>query len=199
MTKKLLAAMSLIMVAFILGRLSAQELQPTCDNCVASYVSAAEIQRYQQVSLSSGAIDQQVRSIDIGKSNTQVAYARRGALRERRNRVAEHDLVTEVYIVLSGSGTILTGPELINPIRRPSDNNAVMTLNGPGHNASDVRNGQVNQLQAGDVLVIPAGTGHEFTYIEDHISYLMVRVDPDKVVPLMNAADSQTYLASLGH
>jgi quercetin dioxygenase-like cupin family protein len=69
-----------------------------------------------------------------------------------------------------------------------------MTLNGPGHNAADVRNGVSHQLKAGDVFIIPAGTGHEFTRIPDHITYLMIRVDPDKVVPLMNADESAKYL-----
>jgi uncharacterized protein YjlB len=52
----------------------------------------------------------------------------------------------------------------------------------------------VHELTAGDVLVIPAGTGHQFTKIDDHITYLMIRVDPDKVVPLMSEADSRAYL-----
>jgi quercetin dioxygenase-like cupin family protein len=67
-------------------------------------------------------------------------------------------------------------------------------LNGPGHNAAAIRDGVEQELRAGDVLVIPAGTGHQFTKIDDHITYLMVRVDPDKVVPLMNEADSRRYL-----
>jgi len=45
------------------------------------------------------------------------------------------------------------------------------------------------------VFVIPAGTGHQFTKIDDHITYLMLRVDPDKVVPLMDEAASLAYLA----
>lgn len=69
-----------------------------------------------------------------------------------------------------------------------------MTLNGPGRNARDVRNAVINELKAGDMVVIPAGTGHEFTRIDDHITYIMVRVDPDKVVPLMSATQSNTYL-----
>ena len=44
------------------------------------------------------------------------------------------------------------------------------------------------------MLVIPAGTGHQFTQIDDHITYLMVRVDPGKVVPLMDEAASRAYL-----
>ena len=67
-------------------------------------------------------------------------------------------------------------------------------LNGPGHNATAIRNGTTHELSAGDVLVIPAGTGHQFTRIDDHIRYLMIRIDPDKVVPLKDAADSREYL-----
>jgi quercetin dioxygenase-like cupin family protein len=70
----------------------------------------------------------------------------------------------------------------------------VRLLNGPGANGTDTRNPAEHELQAGDVLVIPAGTGHQFTKIDDHITYLMIRVDPDKVVPLMSAAESRTYL-----
>jgi quercetin dioxygenase-like cupin family protein len=50
------------------------------------------------------------------------------------------------------------------------------------------------ELKPGDVLVIPAGTGHQFTKIDDHITYLMVRIDPDKVVPLMDESASRRYL-----
>ena len=52
-----------------------------------------------------------------------------------------------------------------------------------------------HQLKAGDVIVIPAGTGHWFTKIDDHISYLMIRVDPDKVTPLLNASEAKAALA----
>ena len=50
----------------------------------------------------------------------------------------------------------------------------------------------------GDVVVIPAGTGHWFTRIDDHISYLMVRIDPDKVTPHKTMADSAADLATDG-
>jgi mannose-6-phosphate isomerase-like protein (cupin superfamily) len=70
----------------------------------------------------------------------------------------------------------------------------VQFLNGPGRNAAEIRDSDIRELKAGDVLVIPAGTGHQFTKIDDHITYLMVRVDPDKVVPLMDATASRNYL-----
>ena len=43
--------------------------------------------------------------------------------------------------------------------------------------------------------MIPAGTGHLFTKIDDHIDYLMVRIDPDKVTPIRDEAASKAYLA----
>jgi mannose-6-phosphate isomerase-like protein (cupin superfamily) len=194
--RNLLLTVIAVMVAFVFGRLSAQDVQPSCDMCPTTHISKSEIDQYADLGRTDRRIDQQVRSIDIGKSNVQVAVAHRGRLAERAGRVAEHDLVTEVYYVLSGSGTVLTGPDLVNKQRRPADNRAVLYLNGPGHNAEDVRGGVVNELEAGDVFVIPAGTGHEFTRIDDHITYLMVRVDPDKVVPLMDEAASRAYLSA---
>lgn len=197
--KKTTAMMILMIpVVFVLGRLSAQEgILASCVMCSADHVPAEELARYERIGREQGLTDQQVRSIDIGKTNMQVALAHRGKLESRAGQVAEHDLVTEVYYVVSGGGTVLTGPDLVDPRRRPADNRAVMTLNGPGHNAADVRNGEVHELKPGDVLVIPAGTGHEFTRIDDHITYVMVRIDPDKVVPLMSAEDSVAYLAGL--
>jgi len=87
-----------------------------------------------------------------------------------------------------------TGPELVGRVPRPDDNFAVQFLNGPGANSDDIEDAETHQLEAGDVFVIPAGTGHQFTRIDDHITYLMIRVDPDKVVPLMDEAASRTYL-----
>ena len=195
MNKKIFPLLLLLPVVFLLGRLSAQEdVQPSCLMCAAEYLSLEEISKYMQVGRDKGITDQQLRSIDVGRAKVQIAVAHRGQIEQRIGRVAEHDLVTEVYYVLSGSGDIMTSPELIDSVRRADDNRAVMTLNGPDHNAADVRNGVSHQLKAGDVFIIPAGTGHEFTRIPDHITYLMIRVDPDKVVPLMNADESAKYL-----
>ena len=193
--RSIVFGVALISVAFLVGRFSAQDVQPSCVMCPATYVSAEEIREYEAVSKATGLTDQQIRSLDIGKTNLQVAVVHRGSLPAPRPRsVAEHDLVTETYYVLSGGGTVLTSPDLVDKVRRPPDHRAVMSLNGPGNNAAAVRNGMTHQLKQGDVFVIPAGTGHQFTRIDDHITYLMVRVDPDKVVPLMDAAASRAYL-----
>jgi mannose-6-phosphate isomerase-like protein (cupin superfamily) len=194
--RKLIALSLFVVIGFSLGRLSAQEVEPSCIMCAADYVPASEIAAYEAIGRAEGITDQQVRSLDIGGAQIQIALAHRGALAAPpANSVAEHDLVTEVYVVLSGAGTNVTSPELVDAVRRPADNRAVRLLNGPGQNAAGMRNPVTRELAAGDVFVIPAGTGHQFTRIDDHITYLMIRVDPDKVVPLMDAGDSAAYLA----
>jgi mannose-6-phosphate isomerase-like protein (cupin superfamily) len=191
----LCAAAVAVAVSFMIGRLSAQEFQPSCVLCPSTYIAADELAAYERIGRATRITDQQMRSIDIGKTNLQLALVHRGKLDAPAPRsVAEHDLVSEVYYVISGSGTNVTGPQMTGQERRPATDRAVRLLNGPGTNAQEIRNGATHELEQGDVLVIPAGTGHQFTKIDDHITYLMIRIDPDKVVPLMDEAASRTYL-----
>jgi mannose-6-phosphate isomerase-like protein (cupin superfamily) len=182
--------------AFVFGRLSAQEGVASCRMCPSTYLPRGEIAQYEALGRRQPSlIDQQMRALDIGKAQVEVALVHRTKLDAPAPRsVATHDQVSEVYYILSGSGTNRTGPDVVDAQRRPADDRAVRLLNGPGANATDIRNASEHELSAGDVLVIPAGTGHQFTKIDDHITYLMIRVDPDKVVPLMSEADSRAYL-----
>jgi hypothetical protein len=141
-------------------------------------------------------IDQQVRDVSIGKAHVAIGMVYRGKLdKPRPDSVAEHDLVSEVYHVISGSATLVLGPDIANRQRRPATERTVVEFNGPGNNGAEIRNGAAYDLKAGDVVVIPAGTGHWFTKIDDHINYLMIRIDPDKVTPLRDEAKSKEYLA----
>jgi len=168
----------------------------TCQGCPASYISNDELQAYLKRAVARNLIDQQVRSVDIGKSGVAVGMVHRGKLdAPQKDSVAEHDHVSEVYHIISGSATLMTGPDLVGAVPRPATNENVRLLNGPGSNASSIRNGVTHQLKAGDAIIIPAGTGHLFTRIDDHIDYLMIRVDPDKVVPWKDEAASKAYLA----
>jgi mannose-6-phosphate isomerase-like protein (cupin superfamily) len=180
----------------MLAVLPVQAQEPTCKSCPSSYVSEAEIQSYIKRAIAGNIVDQQVRAVDIGKSNVAIGVVHRGKLdAAAKDSVAEHDLVSEVYHVISGAATLVTGPDLVGKQRRPADNTAVKMLNGPGNNAASIRGGTTHQLKAGDVIVIPAGTGHLFTKIDDQITYLMIRIDPDKVAPLKDEAASKKDLA----
>jgi len=98
------------------------------------------------------------------------------------------------YHVISGSAKLVLGPDIANRQRRLSTMRTVVDFNGPGNNGSDIRDGVAYEIKQGDVVVIPAGTGHWFTKIDDHINYLMVRIDPNKVTPNKSEAQSKAYL-----
>ena len=195
MTKLLLTFGSIAITAFAVV---AQPIATaTCKSCPATYIGNDEIQAYAKRAVAKNLIDQQVRSLDIGKSGVAVGVVHRVRLdKPQANSVAEHDHVSEVYHIISGSATLVTGPILVAAERRPATNENVRMLNGPGSNAASIRDGVTHQLKAGDVIVIPAGTGHWFTKIDEPITYLMIRIDPDKVVPLKDEAASKAYLAT---
>lgn len=183
--------------AIIMFALMAQDTKPSCNKCSATYISKDEIEQYFKRAPSNAVSDQQVRAVDVGKSHVDIGVVYRGK-ETAGGAVAEHDLVSEVYHVIDGSATLVTGSDIVDLKRRPADDRAVRFLNGPGGNGASIRNGVTYELKPGDVVIIPAGVGHWFTKIDDHIRYLMVRIDPDKVTPLKDQAASQADLSGPG-
>jgi mannose-6-phosphate isomerase-like protein (cupin superfamily) len=186
--------LSLVIAVF---PLLAQEPHPTCNRCPATYIPKSELDAYTRRAIEHNIEDQQVRAVDIGKVQVGIGIVTRGKLvpgSGPANAVAEHEQVSEIYYVIEGSATLLTGPDLVDAKPRPADLLTVREQNGPGFNAASIKDPVTHQLKVGDVLVIPAGTGHWFTRIDDHITYVMARIDPDKVLPLKSEAQSQALL-----
>src|SRR6202049_689128 len=177
--------------------LLAQDPKPTCNHCPATYIPKSELDAYTKRAIENKLVDQQVRSVDIGKAQIGIGMVTRGKMNlgsTSGDAVAEHDQISEVYYIIEGSATLLTGPDMVGLKQRPSTLKTVREQNGPGYGAASIKNPVTHELKAGDLIIIPAGTGHWFTKIDDHITYVMVRIDPDKVVPLKSEAQSRTYL-----
>ena len=194
-----LAAAGLFAAGMSVSSFSAQQTdpQPTCRMCEGVYLPAAEIQEYWKKAMAEGRVDQQARDVDIGKAHIGIGVVHRTKLdAPGAESVAEHDLVSEVYHIIDGAATLVTSPDIVGMKRRGADVETVRLFNGPGNNGTAIRNGKTYNLKVGDMVVIPAGTGHQFTKIEDHLSYVMVRIDPDKVTPLMDEAKSKVWLAT---
>jgi len=190
-----LAASTLVVLA-AQTRINPTDPQPTCRMCPGYYIPLSELQAYTKKAVDENLLDQQVRDMDIGKAHVGIGMVHRKKLdAPAKDSVAEHDNVSEVYHIVDGTATLVLGPDITNRQRRPATLRTVVEFNGPGNNGSEIRNGRTYQLKPGDVVVIPAGTGHLFTKIDDHIDYLMVRIDPDKVTPIRDEAKSKDYLS----
>jgi mannose-6-phosphate isomerase-like protein (cupin superfamily) len=178
------------------AKINPTDPQPTCNMCPGTYVPLAELQAYTKKALDENLLDQQVRDIELGKAHVGIGMVHRGKLdKPQTDSVAEHDQVSEVYHIIEGTATLVLGPDITNRQRRPATQRTVVEFNGPGNNGSEIKNGLTVNLKPGDVVVIPAGTGHWFTKIDDHIDYLMIRYDPDKVTPLKSEQQSKDYLS----
>ena len=126
-------------------------------------------------------IDRQLKVADIGGDvNVAVGILHRTGEHDTdgAHRGLVHAYITEVYIVLSGGGTLLTGGELFNEGELSEGSIAI----GPSFNAES-RGGLVREIEEGDIVTIPAGLMHAWTSIPDHVTYLSGRVDPDQVLP----------------
>ena len=126
-------------------------------------------------------IDRQLKVADIGDDeNVAVGILHRTGEHDTdgAHRGLVHAYITEVYIVLSGGGTLLTGGELFNEGELSEGSIAI----GPSFNAES-RGGLVREIEEGDIVTIPAGLMHAWTSIPDHVTYLSVRVDPHQVLP----------------
>ena len=192
----LFAAVCVVGVVMAQTKINPTDPQPTCAMCPGTLIPLSELEAYTAKAKAEKLTDQQVRDINIGKAHVGIGMVYRGRLEKPgAATVAEHDLVSEVYHIISGAATLVLGPDIVDRSRRPATMRTVVEFNGPGNNGTSIRNGVAHNIKAGDVVVIPAGTGHWFTRIDDHINYLMIRFDPDKVTPLKGEEQSKAYLS----
>jgi hypothetical protein len=95
-----------------------------------------------------------------------------------------HDGQTETYVIISGGGTLVTGGHIANGRRSAADSDVTRILNGPSCSGIIAGPDVVSkQVKTGDVIIIPAGVPHGWSQIPDHVDYLSVRPDPDRVLP----------------
>jgi mannose-6-phosphate isomerase-like protein (cupin superfamily) len=131
--------------------------------------------------------------IDDGQSRYNIAI---DALRRtpRGDTVEEHSSITEIYYIVSGTGTFETGGTIEN--EKPDPPNVRV---GPGFTGTAVHNGISREVGPGDVIIIPPHTSHLFTAIKtDKLVYITFRIDPHRVLamPAVNAAQANAGAAA---
>jgi mannose-6-phosphate isomerase-like protein (cupin superfamily) len=92
-----------------------------------------------------------------------------------------HDDTAESYVVISGSGTLITGGTIVNGKRSGPNDEVTTVLNGPS--CGGIMVGYTSrEIKTGDVIIIPEHVPHGFSAIPDHITYLSIRPDLKKVL-----------------
>ena len=87
-----------------------------------------------------------------------------------------HDQQTEGYLIVSGSGTMVTGGHIVNGSKSAPDAEVTTTLNGPSCSGRMAGSDVVTRdVKTGDIVIIPAGTPHGWSNIPDHVDYLSFR------------------------
>jgi mannose-6-phosphate isomerase-like protein (cupin superfamily) len=114
---------------------------------------------------------------DMGKYNVAIAWVTRPGGAAAGSRSLSHDKITEIYYVVRGHGTQVTGT-LVNPTHQ--DGSAVV---GPGMSSDVNPVGKSTRLGPGDMQIIPPGVGHGWSQIDEGgIDYITFRVDPEKIL-----------------
>ena len=133
------------------------------------------------------AVDQQLKVVDVGPYNLAVGIIHRGPTKDATDGTAPciiHHNQTETYIIVSGAGTLVTGGTIMGAREVSKESEAYRTLNGPSANGTvKLIEAQVRAVKPGDIIIIPPDVCHGWRGITDHVNYLSVRPDPDRVLP----------------
>jgi mannose-6-phosphate isomerase-like protein (cupin superfamily) len=160
---------------------TAQQAASAAKTLPATYVSAADIQANLNGAPSAATNPQpNIRVVDAGGYNVAVGVIHRP--QTPPGVAAVHYKVSEIYHVTDGAGTLVTGGTMVNAKPRPADAISVKLEDGPGESGTAIQGGVTRRIKAGDVVVIPAGVPHWFSEIEGSITYIVVRVDPNRLL-----------------
>lgn len=155
--------------------------QSTLPPRTATDVTSANLSAVLATMPPDGVSDQQIRVVDIGKYNVAVGVLHRGA--KAKQSAIEHAQVTEIYHIMRGSGTLVTGGTMTGASQAAPEGNVVKILVGPSTSGTGIQGGQSRRVGPGDVVIIPPGVAHWFSAMDADMDYLVTRVDADHVLP----------------
>ena len=85
---------------------------------------------------------------------------------------------------MAGAGTLVLSESMTNIRPLDPDGFTVKNLTGPSDFGEIIDIKQSQYLKKGDIVIIPAGIAHGFSEITEAIDYMVVRIDPNKLVTL---------------
>ena len=141
----------------------------------ATDVSNADIQTFINA-LPKGAVsDKPIRIVDVGGYHVGVyGVLRPKSIKQEANM--HNTKVSEIYYILNGNATLVTGGTLPDP--KPLKGSATTVQ------STRIDGGVSRKVGPGDVVIIPGKTPHWFSSQDADLRYLIFRPDPEGKSPL---------------
>ncbi len=141
----------------------------------ATDVSHSDIQNFINALPPNVVSDKPIRIVDVGGYHVGVyGVFRPKTIHQEAN--VHHTKVTEIYYILSGNATLVTGGTLPDP--HP------LRAGGTTFQSSRIEGGVSRNVTTGDVVIIPGNTPHWFSSQDGDLKYLIFRPDPESTLPL---------------
>lgn len=160
---------SMVYVALLMVGMAAsagaQEPLPATD------VTAAQMQAFIDALPRNEINDLPVRTVDVGGHRVGVY----GVFRPKDqpgDAIAHETRTSEVYFILEGGGTLVTGGTIANPKPVPANRS-------PGPRGEKIEGGVSRHVAKGDLIIIPGRTPHWWSSLDGDIRYMIIRSDPD--------------------
>lgn len=153
-------------IIFLVWGLAAQAPAPA----PAAVVPAETIDSTMQQSIANNTLDTKVNETPVKGGIIRIGIVHRT---RPETRALLHDDLTEIYQIVSGSGTLVTGgtPQGASPVSDPPNLGPT-----PSYFVTQV-GGETRKVKAKDVVVIPAGLPHRFSELDGPIEYVIYRFE----------------------
>ncbi len=138
-----------------------------------SYVTKAEVDAaLKEMPATSFTYDKVLKTVDEGDYRVSVVILRRIPRAGVEDTALSHERVTEVYYILSGSGTFESGGTMTNG--SPYDLTAQAA--GPSTRGK-IAGGEKRPIGPGDSVVIFPKVPHRFSHLDGTITYMVTRIE----------------------
>jgi mannose-6-phosphate isomerase-like protein (cupin superfamily) len=152
---------------------------------VVTIISAETLEDARKAAPRDRVSDQAIRHVISAEGNLGIGVVHRPVVEAGGPIGAiQHHKQSEVYRVMSGSGTLVTSASMSETKPLDPDGYVVVNLTGPSDRGIIDKVEHSQLLGEGDIVIIPAGVAHGFSEITEAITYMVVRVDPERLVEL---------------
>ena len=136
----------------------------------ATFVAAAEIESTLRESIANNTLDKRVALAAGARGIVRVGIVHRT---KQEPRALVHDELTEIYEIIEGSGTLLTGGTTTEcaPVADPPN------LGPTKSYYCTLAGGTSQKVKPKDLVIVPAGTPHKFSQLDGPISYAIYRFE----------------------